>query len=70
MNKKQQNVFIIAVAVIAIVVLLETGFPKIGEIDNEKFDNCITLVQQYIPDPSDTKERSNFIRECYEKPNE
>jgi len=54
---------------IGIVLLLAIGVDVARYDVNKRFDNCITLAQEYIPDPNETEERSNFIKECYENPN-
>ena len=66
---KTQSTFQIWLLIGAIILAIGIGLSGPSKLD-ERFDECISLAQKYIPDPNETEERSKFIRECYETPNE
>lgn len=66
---KTQSTFQIWLLVGATIITIGIGLSGPNKVD-EKFEECINLVRVVVPDPNDTEERSKFIRECYETPNE
>lgn len=70
LNMKTQSTFETVLIVVVIVLALGFGLYTGREEADEKFGKCLDLAQKYIPDPNETEERSKFIRECYETPNE
>lgn len=56
------------VGVIAIIMIVGIFFEHIetmDEIGTARIDTCITAVNQAIPDPNETEERSAFLEACY-----
>lgn len=60
---------------ILIIVLWVGAYLLIGAVEKGKqkqealdlkYDNCVTEMQQAIPDPNETDQRSTFLQECYE----
>ena len=48
--------------------LIITPSPEQKEVTNGyKLDNCIKYVNEIVPDPNDTAERSKLLEECFNK---
>ncbi len=59
---------IIIVGVVGLGLMFLFGeWSKRDSINNVKWDDCINLVNKFIPDPNSTESRSEFIKNCYEQ---
>lgn len=54
------------VIALAIIGIYFGHIEKMDEIGTARIDTCITAVNQAIPDPNDTEERSEFLQNCYD----
>ncbi len=65
MNKEN-----LVIGVLMFVFLVTLMASLISEFDgptkkDEKWDRCMERVNQIAPDPNDTEERSQILKECY-----
>lgn len=69
-NMKTLDIICGVILAVAVFTIFALGLITGTKFQDQKFDECIGLANKYIPDPNDTEERSKFIKECYETPNE
>lgn len=56
-------VFIVLIVVFFLTMVASIIFDK--PVADPKWDRCLDRVNQVAPDPNDTEERSQILKECY-----
>ncbi len=66
MDKKFVLGYLVCGGIILFVIfVLLLGGSTQARKDTEKLNNCIFLMQKYVPDPNDDQ-RASFLQQCYE----
>ena len=55
----------IFIGVMVFMVLAFIGQNKQLDLDQARYNLCVEVMREAIPNPNDTDERSTFLQDCY-----